>query len=362
MQHRFRTLDGIRGVAALLVVVLHGQPILHTRLFEHGYLMVDLFFLMSGFVLSAGYGARLQAGGAGAWFARRRFLRLYPLAMVGMAMGGAAELFGLAHATLSPLPQWPLMAALSVSFLPWLGGGLIAPFDGPTWSLQLEFWINALYGAVAPRLSNRRLAWVVATCGFALVAASLSRGQFDGGFANDDPSRQAGSLAFLVGWARTGFSFPLGILLHRLWQAGRVKVGASRAAGWIVPVGLTLVAIAPPVATPLFDLAIVGGVFPALLMLAVDNEPSGSLAGIYDRLGRLSFGLYALHGPILVFLHGLEPVQAGVVLRLALFSLGLAASLLAAAVAERWIDAPIRRYIRRNESMIQGATASASPV
>lgn len=334
----------------MLVVVLHGQPMLRTRLFEHGYLMVDLFFLMSGFVLSAGYGARLAEGRAAAWFAQKRLLRLYPLAFLGLTLGAFAEAFGVAQGPLLPMPHWSLILALGAVFLPWLGGGLVAPFDGPTWSLQLEFWINLAYGAVAPCLTNRRLMALTALSGLALVIVSLRLGQYDGGFANHDASRGAGDFGYLVGWARVGFSFPLGVLLHRLWRDGDLSGGATRSAQWLVPASLFLVAFAPPIPSPLFDLMIVGGIFPTLLILAVRNEPTGGLARLSQRLGGWSYGLYALHGPIFVFLHCLEPRDAGLPVRLGYFACGMAASILTAAAAERWIDAPVRRWAARRAS------------
>ncbi|MDR3506410.1 MAG: acyltransferase [Caulobacteraceae bacterium] len=344
MQPRFRALDGIRGVAALLIVVLHGQPMLNTRLFEHGYLMVDLFFLMSGFVLSAGYGERLAQPGAGPWFARMRALRLYPLAILGLIAGVVVEAFAVLHGTLAPRPQWIVMIVLGALFLPWLGGGLIVPFDGPAWSLQLELWINILYGALARRLSNRWLIAIVAVFALALAAASLACGQFDGGFANNDPTRHSGPFAFLVGWARVGFSFPLGVLLHRLWREGRLSQVASRLAGPLIPAALVLIAFVPPVPSPVFDLVIVFAVFPALLLLAANHQPSARAARIYGRLGGWSYGLYTLHGPILVALHSLIPQPAAPAGRLALFALALGLSVAAAALAERWIDAPARRW------------------
>ncbi|HYE44480.1 MAG TPA: acyltransferase family protein, partial [Caulobacter sp.] len=207
---RLAALDGVRGVAALIVMGLHIAGCLGSGLLGHGYLMVDLFFLMSGFVLSAGYGARLSLGGAGGWFAGKRLARLYPLALAGLLLG-AAVAAGLASGGARPLEDRPLLLlVLAALFLPWLGGGLVVPFNGPAWSLQLELWINIAYGYAARWLTDRRLALLTGAAAVTLVAATLAAGQFDGGFANKDPSRSAGDWGYLVGWARVAFAFPLG--------------------------------------------------------------------------------------------------------------------------------------------------------
>jgi peptidoglycan/LPS O-acetylase OafA/YrhL len=346
---RLSGLDGLRGVAALIVVALHVAECMGWRGFGHGYLLVDLFFLLSGFVLSAGYGERLTQGGAGGWFFGRRLLRLYPLAIVGLALGFSVSL-ALAARDGSVMPAAaPAMLAVGALFLPWLGGGLISPYNGPAWSLQLELWINALYGACARWLTDRRLAALAGAAALALAAAALAAGQFDGGFANNDPSRSAGPASYLVGWARVLFSFPLGILLHRLWLRGAFPTLSVRSV-WPAPAALLLIALPVPGVSPAYDLAVVFAVLPVLLILSANAKPSVAAAALFAHLGRLSYGLYVLHGPILVAFHYLAPA-GGPALRLAWYGLAVVISLCAAALAERFIDRPARRWSSQRGAM-----------
>ncbi len=157
---------------------MHGLPLL-----PHGYLMVDLFFLLSGFVLSAGYGDRLAQGGAGGWFIGKRLVRLYPLAFLGLALGFAVALALALLGRRSLEADAPAMFALGALFLPWLVGGLISPLNGPAWSLQLELWVNALYGACARVLTDRRLAVLAGAAAIVLAAVCVATGRFEGGFA-----------------------------------------------------------------------------------------------------------------------------------------------------------------------------------
>jgi peptidoglycan/LPS O-acetylase OafA/YrhL len=345
---RLSGLDGLRGAAASIVVALHVCECMGWPVFTHGYLMVDLFFLLSGFVLSAGYGERLAQGGAGGWFVGKRLLRLYPLAFLGLALGVAVSLMLAARVGAAMPAAAPAMFALGALFLPWLAGGLISPFNGPAWSLQLELWVNVLYGGFARVLSDRRLAAVAGAAAIALVVASLATGCFDGGFANNDPGRSAGPAAYLVGWARVLFAFPLGILLHRLWLRGSLSVLSARWA-WLAPAALLMVALPIAHLPVAYDLASVFLLFPVLLILAANAVPTGATAAVFAYLGRLSYGLYVLHGPILVAAKYTAPA-GGPLFRLGWYGLAVVVSVCAAALAERFIDRPARRWSSRRSA------------
>ncbi|MDO9336278.1 MAG: acyltransferase [Caulobacter sp.] len=358
MSGRLAALDGVRGVAALLVMGLHIAGYLGSPLLGHGYLMVDLFFLMSGFVLSAGYGQRLAAGGQGVWFAGKRIARLYPLAIVGLTLGAAAAL-ALSLGGLRPLEDQPLLLALLAAlFLPWLGGGLVVPFNGPVWSLQYELWINLAWGFVARWLTDRRLAVLTGLAALALVLVVGANGQFDSGFANNDPARAAGPLSWLSGWTRVAFAFPMGVLLHRLWAAGRLGGVTSRFASWLLPLSLLLIALPVPGLTPLYDLAAVFLLFPVLVVLGANAAGGGRLQAL---LGRLSYGVYVLHGPILLLFKTLEPTGLTLPLRLGWYGLAAILAIAAAALAERWIDRPVRKWVARRDAA-EATTALTGPV
>jgi peptidoglycan/LPS O-acetylase OafA/YrhL len=344
---RLAALDGVRGVAALLVMGLHIAGYLGSPLLGHGYLMVDLFFLMSGFVLSAGYGQRLARGGQGVWFAGKRIARLYPLAAVGLLLGGGVAV-ALSLGGQRPLEDQPLLLALLAAlFLPWLGGGLVVPFNGPVWSLQFELWINLAWGFVARWLTDRRLVVLTGVAALALVLVTAANGLFDSGFANSDPARSAGPFSWLSGWARVGFAFPMGVLLHRLWAAGRLTAVTSRFTPWLLPLALLLVAFPVPGLTPLYDLAAVFLLFPLLVVLGANATSGGRLQA---WLGRLSYGVYVLHGPILLLFKTLEPAGLALPPRLAWYGLAALLAIGAAALAERWIDRPVRRWLSRHDA------------
>src|SRR5437868_15453571 len=112
-------LDGLRGVAAVMVVMMHlceAHATSHLDMnINHGYLAVDFFFLLSGFVIGYAYDDRwdkLTIGG----FLRRRFERLQPLVVLGMTLGAIGFYF--TDSTIWPLihtvPAWKLIVVMLV--------------------------------------------------------------------------------------------------------------------------------------------------------------------------------------------------------------------------------------------------------
>jgi peptidoglycan/LPS O-acetylase OafA/YrhL len=86
----FNTLDGIRGLAAILVVIFHAEQFFGARPFPKSYLAVDVFFLLSGAVVANAYEHRLQSDMSLARFTWLRIVRIYPLYLLGTVLGVVA--------------------------------------------------------------------------------------------------------------------------------------------------------------------------------------------------------------------------------------------------------------------------------
>ena len=119
---RYATLDGLRGAAAMVVVFVHFHALYHLPEIEHGYLAVDLFFAMSGFVIANAYDRKLSSGELNwqKYFVLRLF-RLYPLYFAGLALGVAALAYRLPasdwHQIASAVPGTSRRPAEAVLFL-----------------------------------------------------------------------------------------------------------------------------------------------------------------------------------------------------------------------------------------------------
>lgn len=326
---RFMALDGLRGVAALVVLILHLSSL--AWLVPHGYLAVDLFFIMSGFVVAHAYGGRLKAGWSGGAFLRARIIRLWPLYLLGTCIGAAMYL-GSVNDAVGVVGLGVLFAAAAMMIpVPLDAGSQVFILNPPAWSLFFEMAANIVYACVARRLSDRALQVVVSLGAVAVLVAFLMAGKGSIG-------QHGWSLA--GGLARIAFGFPLGLLLHRLWIAGRLTFRLP--VGWIVVAFIAVVA-APDLGgwNGLLDAVAVLTILPLLAVAAVTARLSPRLQVAAAFVAALSYPLYILHGPILMSFEtrfGDAPL---------IDVLSGTASLIAAFVAARWIDPPARALLGR---------------
>ena len=157
----FCTLDGIRGLAAILVAMSHTLPFLRPATLDEAHLAVDIFFLLSGVVLANAYEERLLSG-LGVWrFAMIRAVRLYPLYALGCLITVIAALAGI-RADIPP-EDLLLFVALAVFLLPnpFMGNDQIFPLNGPSWTLFFEMLANMYYAVVIHSLTTRHLVTIM---------------------------------------------------------------------------------------------------------------------------------------------------------------------------------------------------------
>ena len=211
---RFAFLDGIRGIAALFVMTRHTRAYWPFE-FYRSYLAVDLFFILSGFVIAHAYDKRIATkrvsiGG----FAASRIIRLYPMYFLSVVVSAlvlfAQLLFFGAHPAAS-ISNILLMIVFTFAFLPshFLAGDYhMFPLNYPYWSLFFELVINAVYATIHRYLSAAVLMLII-VISFAYTARSaIKRGNLDTGFI--------WTLGmFATGVMRTALGFFMGVFLYR---------------------------------------------------------------------------------------------------------------------------------------------------
>lgn len=227
----YQILDGLRGVAAVIVVFFHlSEPLASNRfdnIVNHGYLAVDFFFLLSGFVIGYAYDDKWNKLTIGS-FLRRRFERLQPLVILGMTLGAIGFYF--TDSTIWPLihtvPLWKLMVAMLIGYtlipLPLSmdirGWQEMHPLNSVGWSLFFEYIANILYALGIRKLSNKALACFVILAGIVLLhfAVTNPNGDVAGGWTlNAEHMR--------IGLTRTIFPFFAGLLLSRIARPTYIK-------------------------------------------------------------------------------------------------------------------------------------------
>jgi peptidoglycan/LPS O-acetylase OafA/YrhL len=354
----YAVLDGLRGVAALMVVAFHlfeaysgGSP--HRQIINHGYLAVDFFFLLSGFVVAYAYDDRW--GGMSQWrFYKRRLVRLQPMIIIGGLIGAA--LLAFQHSPMFPrletVAAWQVVGVMLLSFvmIPLApsaeirGWGEIYPLNGPQWSLFYEYVANILYAVGLRKLSIRWLAGLVGVSALALIGLLVlgPRGDVIGGWALDAKGIQ-------IGLTRVMFPFFAGVLLMRLGKRIKVRHGFALCSLLLV------IALAAPRfggterlwVNGLYEAACVILLFPLIVAIgAGEKDVEGPSLRVARFFGDLSYPLYITHYPLIyvytawVVDHKIPAAQGAVV----------GAGVFVAAVAIAWAalklyDEPVRRWL-----------------
>ena len=314
---RFIGLDGLRGVCALSVLFFHCETLFRPGvIFCHGYLAVDVFFLLSGFVISASYDHRFQAGLSARRFMMARLRRLAPVYWAGLMLGVVATALIAFHHPGPSAARIALWGATAAALIPSFDGSEFSyPADPVAWTLAWELIVNLAYALWLRRWSSRNLIllalviWAAATANACLNPRAWS-------FGMTPADLWLGGLRALPG-------FVMGAVLHRFHRAGRLE--RLPALTPLLPVtAWLLIAVMPQGLPPLFDLAVVLVASPLLVALLV-RAPAAP--GWFTVLGGLSYPLYASHLALVYLarrtpLFGLErgphPLRAAGVILLAM--------------------------------------------
>jgi peptidoglycan/LPS O-acetylase OafA/YrhL len=332
-------LDGLRGIAAIAVMVYHMVGwFAGGYLFGHGYMAVDFFFVLSGFVVAHAYSGRLgQAGGFRA-FVLARVVRLYPTLLLGTAVGIAIYLFR-SHALGMPLDRLVLADCLAslVPFPAFWRQGLF-PIDPAVWSLFWEIVVNIAFALFMHRM---RSAWLVALAvvlGGLLIGESLASHGVEFGPYRD---------GWEFGGVRAFYGFVLGMLLLR-WLRKHPAKHKRRQIWVVIAVVLMLTGIPVHGAWSVgYDVLIMILINPLVVLVAARSAPIAPRLDAWG--GAMSYPLYVVHTPILMLLGGvLSRLHAADRAPAWLIGVVIAAMLIMLADAlNRWFDVPLRRYLKR---------------
>lgn len=302
-------LDGLRGVAALTVVCFHLFEAFATshldQQINHGYLAVDFFFILSGFVIGYAYDDR--------WgkmtirdFLKRRLIRLHPMVVVGALIGAAVFYFqGCSVWDVSKISVGALLLAtvMNALLIPATTGaeirgvGEMYPLNGPSWSLFFEYIGNILYALFIRRLPTRALSVLVllAGCGLAAFALWGPLGDICVGFAMTGDNMLGGSLRLL-------YAFPAGLLLSRVFRPIPV-----RGAFWIGALAVVVLLAVPRIGgsehlwmNGLYDVLCAVAAFPLIVWLAASGKTTDRVTTrVCKFLGDISYPLYMVHYPFI---------------------------------------------------------------
>ncbi len=329
---RFHALDGLRGIAAIAVTIYHFAQHNGLHWLPGAWVAVDLFFILSGFVIAHSYGERISSGMKLGTFMRFRLVRLAPLYVAGICLGVLSFVvyrLGSSKATVN-WGQFLIATALNAIGLPYLNSldwpigtefidGVAFPINDPAWSLHFEWVVNVLFFLYWASSSHKRLGWITFASFFVFMVFTI-------GFRIVNPGW--GTVSFFVGYIRVIYEFLLGVCLYQLHTrvhrqgSGSASAPAKKAdwfkerslylyqryrgrlsAALIVVMGILLI-------LPWARVGLINGLLlaPLLIFFLSDQQLSKEKEQICAWLGAISYPLYISHFPVSRFFLSFESI------------------------------------------------------
>jgi peptidoglycan/LPS O-acetylase OafA/YrhL len=370
---RYEILDGLRGVAAALVVAYHlletyygggpDQPI------NHGYLAVDFFFALSGFVIGYAYDDRWGQMTTCAFF-KRRLIRLHPMVIFGTLFGALMFYFGSCSdfPLINETPWWmvvgvmlwcftmiPLPASMDIR-----GWAETNPLNGPAWSLQWEYLANILYALVIRRFSKLLLGICVAIFAVFTIILCLNIDIFGvlaersyaaytviGGWSTTPDQLQ-------IGFTRLLYPFFCGLLISRMGKLIKVRGGFWWCSLFIVILlGMPWLGLGTEGearwTNGLYEAFCILVCFPIIVAIGAGSSVKGGKSEAINRfLGDISFPLYITHFPLVymqkswVESHKDAPLGTHIFVAVSIFFLAIGLDY----AALKLYDLPVREWLK----------------
>ncbi len=354
---RLPILDGLRGVAALIVVAYHLFDSDPVNLVNHGYLAVDFFFMLSGYVMGYAYDDRWNTMSIGSFF-KRRLVRLHPMVVIGSVIG--AIFFYFSASSVCPLVEKTSVGMLMFATV--LGALLIPmpksmdvrgfnegyPLNGPAWSLFFEYIANIAYAFWIRKFSVRTLGILsVVLAGlltYVIVAKAIIPGTVACGWVFDGDHLSRGMVRML-------FPFVTGLFLFRLGKTIRMKHA-------MIFTSLALLVLLPmpkvgPVAMPwvngIYECLVIIILMPIVVLIGAGSQPVTRFGEkVCHFLGELSYPLYLVHYPMhCVFFGWLGTNKPTWGVKMLVATGVYIASIVLGYVVMRFVDKPIRKRLAR---------------
>lgn len=354
----YNILDGLRGIAAITVVCFHLFEAFATshldQRINHGYLAVDFFFILSGFVVGYAYDDRWKT--MTTWdFLKRRIIRLQPMVVMGAIIGGClfylqgCSVWDVSQVTIGALLMATLLNAFLLPSTPGMevrGLGEMYPLNGPTWSLFFEYIGNILYALFIRRLSTKALTVLVvaAGCGLATFAIFGPYGDICAGF-------QLTGTEFTGGFLRLLFSFSAGLLMSRIFKPVHIK-----GAFWLCSLSVVMLLSVPRIGgaehfwmNGLYETLCFAVFFPLIVFLGASGKTTDKYTvRICKFLGDISYPLYMVHYPFIYWYYAwvknndltfVDSLPGAIAL--------VIGSILLAYASLKLYDEPVRRFLTK---------------
>ena len=360
---RYEILDGMRGIAAICVMFGHASAALSKHpIFFSGSIAVDLFFILSGFVISHAYGTRENINFKE--FFARRLIRLYPMFLFGLTFG-AVVLFFYSRDNLSDYSTFDIFLSFIANalYIPYFNNhgivtfddqnsyGVLFPSNDPSWSLCFEIFINLFFFAIL-RLGLRKIILFSGLSFISMLAvgvvSSLIHGklgvELEGGWGADN---------FIDGVPRVAYGFSMGIALNILVTGNFFKrvenalKGRASIPYFLFFAMITIFAF-PNIkhVSTTYYLVSITAFCPVLVVFgALCHHQSLHINYVSGFLGWISYPVYCIHFPIIRFVKTIYENGYGITVHP--FFVACGSAVFAAALVTKYYDEPVRAMLTR---------------
>jgi peptidoglycan/LPS O-acetylase OafA/YrhL len=341
-QH-FEILDGLRGLAAVVVVIFHFMEIAITdynkNFISHGYLAVDFFFCLSGFVMAYAYDNRIAGMGLLS-FIKLRLIRLQPLVIIVAVLGLLTFLF-------DPYSNFYAVYGFKQTALIFLTSLFLIPYpvmperffnlfslNAPVWSLFWEYIANLVYATILFKSTRKMLALLVLLAAAGICYVGSHSGNLAGGWGGPN---------FFDGLARVSFSFLMGMFIYRSNWIIKNKLGLP---GMSVLLLIAFLSHYNDHWNWLIEPVLVILYLPLLVSLGAGASLAGKHQKINKISGDISYPLYMTHYPFVwIFLTYVAVEKPSVARLWCVIPVAVILLISLAYLVSTFLDFPIRRYL-----------------
>jgi peptidoglycan/LPS O-acetylase OafA/YrhL len=341
-KEHFEILDGLRGIAAIAIVIFHFMEIVYpdftVNFIAHGFLAVDFFFCLSGFVIAYAYDDRIGKMGFANFF-KLRLIRLHPLVILGSVLGLLGFLF-------NPFDIQAGIYDKGKLFLIFLSSLFLIPFpvmperffnlfslNAPAWSLFWEYVANIFYALILYKITRRYLLLLTILAAAALFYVNYTAGNLLGGWSGE---------TFWHGFVRISYSFLAGLLIYR--------------SNWIIKSNLRFISLAALLILAFLmpytswnwitESIIVLFYFPLLIAVGAGATLKERFKKLCVFSGKISYPLYMTHyAAIWIFGSYYSSKQPGGTQLFLIISLGTLLLVGFAYLTMVFYDIPVRKYL-----------------
>jgi len=356
---RYVLLDGLRGIAALMVLFFHcfegiayGTGDMDQGIY-HGFLAVDFFFLLSGFVIGHAYDDRWGSMTVGQFF-KRRLIRLQPMVIAGVLIGMAVFCFQGRMSWSGDQSSWlktALMFILALLVLPCpafledRGYKEIFPLNGPHWSLFIEYIGNILYALLLCRLPKKALKIWVALSAAALIVIGIilpEKSTINLGWSSE-------FLQLLTGFFRMSFSYGAGLLMNRMFREKQPAQLEGTKLFILCSALLVAMLVVPNLhkCNIFYELVCILLLFPQLIWFAARGNANGNAQKTMNFLQDISYPIYAIHYPfIYLFIGWLSRGELPFGLTIVTTPIVICVVVIGSAILlQKYYEKPVRRWL-----------------